>query len=777
MNRAFSFLSRIATQHPWKVVAAWALVMVVAAPFAMRFEDILSGAGWDVAGSDSQRARQLIERELPQTFPQNLVAVYHGENLTIDDAAYADAVDASLSRVEADPEVAGIVSYFNTGNRGLVSADGKTTYAVVGLRANVDEASKIAPDLITALRRDAPAGFQIDVTGQAAMWADFNRVNKESMLKGELLAWPAVMLVLLLAFGSLVAMGLPLLLAMLGLATTFGFLYALGHVVPLSIWVMNFAMMVGIGVGVDYALFIVTRFRQELRRGATVPEAVRDAVETSGKAIFFSGVIVILALTAVLLAPVVVFQSMALGMIVVVAVVLAASLTLLPALLTLIGTRIDRWRIPMPERFRIDTGASGESGFWHRWATLVMARPGLFALLSTGALLALALPALDIKVAMPGMGVLPSETTARRGFETLEREFGPGSVAPINVVVQRSSGTVFERDFLADLAAFSAGLAADPEVSQVESIVDVRPDLAVDDYVALYNGSASRPDADALAMQETLVNTGNGSDVTLVRVYPRHSAETDEAKGLVKRIRSDYVDALDNPSSARALVGGVPAENQDMTGALVGRVPLAILGVLVITYVFLVLVLRSLLLPAKAIVLNLLSVFANYGILVVIFQYGFGENILAFDSQGFVNAWSPLLWFALLFGLSMDYEMFLLSAVKERYEETGDNEASVAWALERTARPISSAAIAIVAVFGSFALAGTLPPKEMGTGMAIAIALDATLIRLVLVPAAMKLMGRANWWLPHSLDRLLPRVSFGHDDNVQPALAPEGDAA
>src|SRR4030042_1746381 len=318
MNRAFSCLSRIATRHPWKIVAAWALVMIVAAPFAMRFEDILSGAGWDVAGSDSQHARQLIERELPQTFPQTLTAVYHGEDLTVDDAAYADVVKSSLSRVEADSEVAGIVSYFNTGNRGLVSADGKTTYAVVGLRANVDGASKIAPDLITALRRDPPAGFQIDVTGQAAMWADFNRVNKESMLKGELMAWPAVMLVRVPAFGSLVAMGLPLLLAMLGLVTTFGLLYALGQVVPLSIWVMNFAMMVGIGVGVDYALFIVTRFRQELRRGATVPEAVRESVETSGKAIFFSGVIVILALTAVLLGPVVVFQSMALGMIVVV---------------------------------------------------------------------------------------------------------------------------------------------------------------------------------------------------------------------------------------------------------------------------------------------------------------------------------------------------------------------------------------------------------------------------------------------------------------------------
>jgi RND superfamily putative drug exporter len=773
MNGAFAFLSRITTRHPWKVVAAWAFVMAAAAPFAMQFEDTLSGAGWDVAGSDSRQARQLIERELPQTFPQNLVAVYHSDDRTVDDPGYAGAVDASLSRVQADRDVAGIVSYFNTGNRRLVSEDGKTTYAVVGLNVGEDEAANIAPDLIDALRRDAPDGMQVDVTGQAAMWADFNRVNKESMLKGELIAWPAVMIVLLLAFGSLVAMSLPLLLAMLGLATTFGLLYWLGHVVPLSIWVMNFAMMVGIGVGVDYALFIVTRFRQELRRGATVPEAVTGAVETSGKAIFFSGVIVILALMAVLLAPVVVFQSMALGMIVVVAVVLAASLTLLPALLTLIGPRIDRWRVPMPERFRIDAAASGESGFWHRWATIVMARPGLFALLSIAILLALALPALDLKVAMPGMDVLPADTTARRGFETLEREFGPGSVAPVNVVVQRSSGTVFEPEFLADLSAFSDSLDADAEVSGVESIVDVRPDLTVEDYVAQYSGGVSEADEDVAAMRDGLVNMDGDRAVTLVRVYPKNSAETDEAKALVKRIRNDYVGTLDNPASSEALVGGVPAENQDMTGALVGRVPLAILGVLIITYFFLVLVLRSLVLPAKAIAMNLLSVFANYGILVVIFQYGFGENILAFDSQGFVNAWSPLLWFALLFGLSMDYEMFLLSAVKERYEETGDNEGSVAWALERTARPISSAAIAIVAVFGSFALAGTLPPKEMGTGMAIAIALDATLIRLVLVPAAMRLMGRANWWLPERLGRLLPRVSFGHENSPQPAFASE----
>src|SRR3990170_4414240 len=775
MNSAFSFLATMAIRHPWKVLGAWGLIMVAAAPFALRFEGTLTSAGWDVGGSDSQKARQLVEQELPQTFPQNLVAVFHSDELTVDDPGYSEVVESSLSRVQGDESVAGVVSYFSTGNRRLASDDGRTTYALVGLNTSADDAPKVAPGLIDALRRDSPDGFQIDVTGQAAMWADFNRVNKESMLKGELMAWPAVMLVLVLAFGSLVATGLPLLLAMLGLATTFGILYGLGQVFPLSIWVMNFAMMVGIGVGVDYALFIVTRFRQELQSGASVPQAVKGSIETSGKAIFFSGLIVIMALTAVLLAPVVVFRSMALGMIVVVAVVLAASLTLLPALLAILGERVNRWRIPLPERFRIDpTRPASEAGFWHRWATSIMRRPVLFATLSVVLLMGLAAPAAGMKVAMPGMKVLPEDTTARRGFEMLERELGPGSVAPINAVVQRMAGSVFEEDFLVALHDFSDRLRADPEVADVESIVDVRPELGVDSYVSLYaDGVEGIADPQTQAMVYGLVNTDSGGNVTLARVYPQHSAETDEAKGLVKRVRGELSEDLADSSSARVLVGGVPAENEDMTGALVGRVPLAIVGVLIITYIFLMLVFRSFALPAQAILLNLLSVFANYGILVVIFQYGFGQNILGFDSQGFVNAWSPLLWFALLFGLSMDYEMFLLSSVKERFEQTGDNEMSVAWALERTARPISSAAVAMVAVFGSFALAGTLPPKEMGTGMAIAIAIDATLIRLVLAPAAMRLMGRANWWLPRSLDRLLPRVSFGHERSPQTVFASE----
>jgi len=468
-------------------------------------------------------------------------------------------------------------------------------------------------------------------------------------------------------------------------------------------------------------------------------------------------------------------RSMGLGMIIAVGVTLAASFTLLPALLALLGERVNRWRLPLPRRWQraSATGPTTKTGFWHRWATAVMGRPVLFGALALLALGALAAPALGLKVAMPGMRILPEDTTARQGFERLVSDFGPGDVGPINVVIERQSGTVFEPEFLSALAEFTERLGGDPEVTRVESMVDVRPDLSLDEYVALYNGTGSITDPEAQAVVNGLVNTSGGSDVTLVRVYPRHSAETDEAKGLVNRVRDDLSRDLTNLTSSRVLLGGVPAENQDMTDALVGRVPLAIVGVLIITYLFLMLVLRSLVLPAQAIVLNLLSVFANYGILVVIFQYGYGQNILDFDSQGFVNAWSPLLWFALLFGLSMDYEMFLLSSVKERFEQTGDNQASVAWALERTARPISSAAVAMVAVFGSFALAGTLPPKEMGTGMAIAIALDATLIRLVLVPAAMRLMGRANWWLPRFLDRLLPRISFGHEGGLEPAAGLE----
>ena len=775
MNRAFSFLSRIATRHPWKIVAAWALVMIVAAPFALRVDDALTKFGWDVGGSESKEAHGLIERELPQTFPQSLVVVFHSDEVGVDDPRFAQVVNATLARIEGDGSVTGSASFFSTGNRSFISEDGHTAYAVVGLNASADEAPEVAPSLMDRLRQESPAGFQIDVTGSAAMWADFNKVNREAMFKGEAMALPAVMLVLVLVFGSLIATGLPLGLTMVGLVTTFAIMYGLGQLVPVAIWGENFAMMIGMGVGVDYALFVVTRFRQELQQGKPVPVAVRTAMETAGKAVFFSGVIVVVALLPILLVPVVALRSMGLGMIIAVGVTLAASFTLLPALLALLGERVNRWRLPLPRRWQRASarGPTTETGFWHRWATAVMGRPVLFGALALLALGALAAPALGLKVAMPGMRILPEDTTARQGFERLVSDFGPGDVGPINVVIERQSGTVFEPEFLSALAEFTERLGGDPEVTRVESMVDVRPDLSLDEYVALYNGTGSITDPEAQAVVNGLVNTSGGSDVTLVRVYPRHSAETDEAKGLVNRVRDDLSRDLTNLTSSRVLLGGVPAENQDMTDALVGRVPLAIVGVLIITYLFLMLVLRSLVLPAQAIVLNLLSVFANYGILVVIFQYGYGQNILDFDSQGFVNAWSPLLWFALLFGLSMDYEMFLLSSVKERFEQTGDNQASVAWALERTARPISSAAVAMVAVFGSFALAGTLPPKEMGTGMAIAIALDATLIRLVLVPAAMRLMGRANWWLPRFLDRLLPRISFGHEGNVQPAAGLE----
>ena len=372
MNAAFAFFAALATRHSWKVVGAWLLVLVVAAPFALRLESALTKFGWDVEGSESKEARTMIERKLPQTFPQNLIVVFHSDETDINNSRFAQVVNSTLARIEGEDVVIGFTSFFTTGNPSLVSEDGHTTYAVVGLNVSASEAPEAAPSLMGQLRQDTPAGFQIDVTGAPAMWADFNDVNRKAMFKGEAMAFPVVMLVLILVFGSLIATALPLGLTMMGLACTFAIMYGLGQIMPVAIWGENFAMMIGMGVGVDYALFVVTRYRQEVQQGKTVPEAITVAMETAGKAIFFSGLIVVVALLPVLLVPVVALRSMGLGMIIAVAVVLAASFTLLPALLALLGERVNQWRLPLPKRSHRAAGGPTEAGFWHRWAMAVM---------------------------------------------------------------------------------------------------------------------------------------------------------------------------------------------------------------------------------------------------------------------------------------------------------------------------------------------------------------------------------------------------------------------
>lgn len=574
------------------------------------------------------------------------------------------------------------------------------------------------------------------------------------MLDGERYARPAVLLILLVAFGSAVAAGIPMFLTMVALGVTMGVLYLISFLMPLSIWVMNFVAMVGFGVGIDYCLFIVSRFRDELRRQPSVPAAVAVTMDTTGRSILFSGITVFISLAPLALVPVAVFRSMAIGLVLTVAPVLAVCLTFLPALLALLGPRVDRLRVPV---LRLGDGAA----FWGRWASAVMRRPVVFAVASAAVLLALASPALDLRVGMPGITILSADTTARAGFERLKAEFGAGALAPISVVV-RFDGTVWEPGSLETIHRLSDAIYRDAEVASLESLAAVSVGMTLDELRAVYGrGLEGVPDERLRAAASFLVNVDRGQDTAVLRVYAKDPPESRAAQALVQRLRDAIIPSVEG-ARGRVLVGGVAAETLDLTNAQVGIVPLAIGTVLALTFALLLVFLRSVVLPLKAIVMNVLTVLALYGVLVVVFQKGVGASFVGFESQGFVNAWAPLFFFALVFGLSMDYEMFLLGTVRERFEATRSSEESVAWALSRTGRPITMAAAVMVVVFASFALAGTLPPKEMGTGLAAAILLDATLVRMVLVPATIRLMGPANWWLRRPLARLLPDVGLSH---------------
>jgi len=732
------------------VLGLWIAVMVAGVPFALQLEGRLTSAGWDVAGSESLAARQLLESEFSFAYPQNLVVVFHHDTFTVDEPAYRAQVDRAIQALDGAPYVTDVFTYYGTGNSRQLSSDRRTTWAVVGLAASADEATIAAPDLVARVLAARTPGFALDVTGQPAMWADFNRTNKQAMLDGEKFAWPAVILILLVAFGSVVAAGVPMLLTMVALAFTLAVLYLISYTQPLSIWVMNFVVMGGFGVGIDYCLFLVTRFRSELARSGAVTQAVVTTMDTTGKSILFSGITVILSLVPLLFIPVVVFHSMAIGLILTVAAVLVICLTLLPALLAVLGTRVDRLRIRI--------GPAGDGAFWGRWARAVMRRPVVFLVACSALLIGIASPALELRVGMPGITILSPDTTARQGFERLKAEFGAGALAPITVLV-RFNGGVWDRVSLETLYGLSRAIEQDGEVDSVESLVSPKSGMSVDQAVALYSGAPSAISDPGLRQAASfLVNTDRGQDVTVIRVYGKHAPESDEAQALVARLRRTTVASI---AGSRALVGGVAAESLDLTNAQVSILPIAIAMVLLLTYGLLLVFLRSVLLPLKAIVMNVLSILALYGVLVTVFQKGVGAGLLRFESQGFVDAWAPLFFFALVFGLSMDYEMFLLGSVKERYEATRNNEESVVWAVSRTGRAITMAGAIMVVVFASFALAGTLPPKEMGTGLAVAILLDATLVRMVLVPATMRLMGPMNWWLPQPLARVLPNV-VGH---------------
>jgi RND superfamily putative drug exporter len=699
----FARLARFSGRRRRVVVLVWLAVVVIAAPLALTLSSSLSGAGWEAQGSTAQKVRDELRRDFPQAGAEAAVVVFHQDAPIGSDPSGLRTLVASL---QGAPGAASVVDPLSLpAEAGMISPDGRTALVPVGLISTNDaDLPKSAGKLIDHVKTAAlPAGASATVTGEWAVWSDFNAENEHALHLAELVSGLPMLILLFVAFGSAVAAGIPLLLAVAGIFIGWAALHLLNGATPLSVWSMNFSMMIGLAVGIDYSLFIVSRYREEREDGYGPLDAIANTLSTAGKAVFLSAVTVVLSLAAVFLVPVMVFRSMALGMILAVVATAAASLTLLPAILVALGDRVLVTKEKDPDR--------AAEGRWARWTSLALKRPGRTLAAGLALLLLLAGPALGMRLGMPGAHVVEKGQSSRDGYDLVTGAFGPGAAAPIFIT---ASGP--------DAPAVIAAAAADANVADAR----VAAPPAADGRVA-------------------------------VRVTPKTAVDDQATSDLVGRLRDQLHTQV--PS---ALVGGPAAQNHDLTAALTGTAPLAVVVIMVVAFALLLIVFRSLTIAVSSLLLNLLGVAASFGFATLVFQHGWGTNIIGIDPQGFVDAWAPLFFFALLFGLSMDYQLFLLAAIKERYEATGDAQLAVREGIARTGRPITNAALIMIVVFIAFGVTGPIPPTELGITLALAVLLDATVIRMMLVPSILGILGERAWWLPAWLAKRLPHVHFSH---------------
>jgi putative drug exporter of the RND superfamily len=692
-------LGRWTARNARVVFAAWAIVAIALGIFAPRVEHALSGAGWEASGSESVQVRELVDREFGGLSSSALMVVVHSEHESFDSAPFWNAVARAERTLRAEPAVASVVRP----QPGVsVSRDGRTAVIQAGAARDSNDMVRAAEELKADLATIGGADVSVSLTGASGMWSDFNSANKEAMLKSELVSWPVTLAITVVAFGSLVAAGLPLMLTIIGLVAAAGSLFLGAQLFDISIWAMNFALMFALALGIDYALFIVFRFRGAFF-GSKLDrvEATAVTMDTAGKAVLFSGLTVLISLSAVMLVPSPAFRSTSLGIILAVLFVLAASLTLLPAVLATLGTRVDRLALPWVH--------SGEhrSRRFERWGRMLWRRPFVFGGLALVVLVVLALPVTGIRTGMPSIKVVPAGDGSRQGYEQVQAAFGAGAPGALQLIAP------------ADRAqAVRTVLAADPGVARTLP--------------------SQRGDGDRMLLQA--IPAADPSD-------PRVGATIDRLRGELP---------------AGVLIGGATAENHDLERALNERTALVIGVVLALGFLLLLYALRAPIIAAVGVVTNLLAVGAAFGAAKLIFQDGNLQPLLGFESQGFLNAWAPVFFFAMIFAISMDYTVFLLSAAREHRDRGEDARGAMIGGLAHSGRVILAAAAVMVAVFFTFALSGPLPPKEMGVVLGLAVLLDALLVRLLLVPVLLRLLGEAAWWLPRPLDRVLPKVRFGH---------------
>ena len=731
----------------WFIIAFWVIVLGASIPFTIKIGDALNGGGYSYTGSESSRVDSIISTRLPRPASQLLV-IFQSDHIAVSDPAYQQEVNNFISRARTYHYTTGV----SASSAGL---DGRTTYVTVNL------STYPGGDQLSAFHKLVPSGSAASpahayVTGDPAVDHEFTSLSTSDVEHAEFTALPIALLVLLMIFGTLVAASMPLLLAMVAVPVSLAIIYAIGLHISMSIFVLNVATIIGLGISIDYSLFMVRRFRDELAAGRSVTEAVGWTIATSGEAILFSGLIVMIGFAGLLLIRVGLTTSLGIGGAAVVAVSMLAALTLLPALLSVLGPRINALRIPLisrltaprPQRNATDaSGGNARHNFWQSVAEAVMKRPLLFILAVSAILIAMGWPIFSIELGTPTVTSLPTSAESRQGIDILYTQFPDTKTNIVSIIAQAPQGSsMLTSDNLAKLDNLSRWLARQPHITHVISLTQLpatngTPAPTAQELTSLYSTGAYRQNS---AIAQFVTSTTNGN-ITLITATTNAQLDSSQGNALIDNLRAgDKAAGL----GLTVLVGGQQANDLDFNRYLYGNFPFSILFILGATYILLLLMFRSLILPLKAILMNVLSVGACLGVLVFIFQWGHLSNVLNFTANGYLDTLAPILLFCILFGLSMDYEVFLLSRIQEEWLRTHNNRYAVARGLEKTGGVITNAALLFVIVTGAFTFTSLLVTKEIGLGMSLAVLVDATIIRTLLVPATMRLLGRWNWWLP-----------------------------
>ena len=715
-SSALARLARLCYRRRRVVVVAWILLLVGVNVVAQTAGgDLLKS--FSLPGSESQKTYDVLGKEFARTGDTGDIVFKAKGDKSVDDPAVRAAMEAVFAEFSREPHVVSVSSPYSPGNSRFTAESGKIAYAEVLFDVQANDVSVDLGSAMRAIAKNANSALvQVDVGG--TMFTD------QTQPASEAIGLLAAVFILLIAFGSMLAMGLPIMTALFGIGSGLALVTILARLVDIPSFAPQVAAMIGIGVGIDYALFITTRYREALHSGYEPEAAVVHAMDTSGRAVLFAGGTVVISLMGLFLIGLGFIRGLAIGASAAVLLVLAASLTLLPSVLGFVGHTIDRFALPGAKRSKPIEQTVGA-----RWSRFLQARPWPAAVAGFGVLIVLTIPAFGLRLGIADASNDPTSLTTRRSYDLLTEGFGPGFNGPLLVASE-----IHGAPDLAAMNTLRTAIAATPGVAQVSPVV-------------------ASPN-------------GNGA---LLQVVATGSPQDASTANLVHHLRNDVIPTATTGSTLSVHVGGQTAIGVDLADTMGKRLPYMFIAILVLSFVLLMLVFRSLLVPLKAVIMNLLSIGASYGVIVAVFQNGWMKNIVGIGKEGPIEAWVPMMLFAIVFGLSMDYEVFLLSRIKEEYDRDRDNAAAVAHGLAKTARLITAAAAIMICVFASFVLSDMRVLKLLGFGLAFAVFIDATIVRLVLVPATMELLGDRNWWFPKWL-AWLPKINVEGSPDPAPAL-------